>query len=67
MRLWWNLTTTKAGECVMKFLKTALAILLLLFASLVAIYWFNLDTKLVKALEKPLMRHYDSLPRDHRL
>ena len=67
MRLWWNLTTTKAGKCVMKFLKTALAILLLLFASLVAIYWFNLDTKLVKALEKPLMRHYDSLPRDHRL
>ena len=51
----------------MKFLKTALAILLFLFASVVAIYWFNLDTKLVKALEKPLMRHYDELPRDHRL
>jgi len=31
------------------------------------IYWLNLDTKLVKALEKPMMAHYDSLPRDHRL
>lgn len=51
----------------MKFLKSVLAVLLLLFVSLVAIYWFNLDTKLVKALEKPLTRHYDDLPRDHRL
>ena len=51
----------------MKLLKTALAILLLLFASIVSIYWFNLDTRLVKALEKPMRRHYDDLPRDHRL
>ena len=51
----------------MKFLKSVLAVLLLLFVSLEAIYWFNLDTKLVKALEKPLTRHYDDLPRDHRL
>ena len=43
------------------------AILLLLFASVVSIYWFNLDTKLVKALEKPMTRHYDDLSRDHRL
>ena len=57
----------KAGDCVMKFLKTALAILLFLFASVVSIYWFNLDTRLVKALEKPMTRHYDNLPRDHRL
>ena len=51
----------------MKLLKTALAILLLLFASIVSIYWFNLDTRLVKALEKPMMKHYDNLPRDHKL
>ena len=57
----------KAGDCVIKFLKTALVVLLLLFVSVVAIYWFNLDTKLVKALEKPMTRHYDDLPRDHRL
>ena len=51
----------------MKLLKTALASLLLLFASIVSIYWFNLDTRLVKALEKPMTRHYDDLPRDHKL
>lgn len=51
----------------MKFLKIFLTIIISLFFLIVAIYWFNLDTKLVKALEKPLMNHYDNLPRDHRL
>lgn len=51
----------------MRILKILLAVLGLLFVSVVSIYWFNLDTKLVKALEKPLTRHYDNLPRDHRL
>ena len=51
----------------MKILKRAAIFLLVLLASVLAVYWFNLDTKLVKALEKPMMRHYDSLPRDHRL
>lgn len=41
--------------------------LLILFFGVVAIYWFNLDTKLVKLLEKPMSEHYDRLPRDHRL
>ena len=51
----------------MKLLKTVLAAVLFLFSLLAAVYWFNLDTKLVKALEKTMMRHYDRLPRDHRL
>ena len=51
----------------MKILKTIFAAIAVLFLSIVAVYWFNLDTRLVKALEKPLMRHYDELPRDHRL
>ncbi len=51
----------------MKILKAVLFAALFLFLLIVAVYWFNLDTKLVKALEKPLMRHYDELPRDHRL
>ena len=38
-----------------------------LFLFTVAAYWFNLDTKLVKALEKPMMKHYNNMPRDHRL
>ncbi|MCF0138366.1 MAG: hypothetical protein HUJ66_08395 [Oscillospiraceae bacterium] len=37
------------------------------FLATQVIYWCNLDTKLVKLLEKPMMRHYDSLPRDNRL
>ena len=51
----------------MKILECVLFAALFLFALIVAVYWFNLDTKLVKALEKPLMQHYDDLPRDHRL
>ena len=33
-----------------------LIVLAALFALVVLIYWFNLDTKLVKLLEKPMMR-----------
>ena len=44
-----------------------LIILAALFALVVLIYWFNLDTKLVKRLEKLMMKHYDKLKRDHRL
>ena len=51
----------------MKLLKTVLTAAFFLFALIVAVYWFNLDTRLVKALEKPMTRHYDNLPRDHRL
>ena len=37
------------------------------FAFTVIAYWFNLDTKLVKAIEKPMTKHYDNMQRDHRL
>ena len=37
------------------------------FLATQVIYWCNLDTKLVKALEKPMTKHYDSLERDNRL
>lgn len=51
----------------MKLVKTASIAALSLFLFTVAAYWFNLDTKLVKALEKPMMKHYNNMPRDHRL
>ena len=51
----------------MKILLIILAVLLALFLLSVLIYWFNLDTKLVKLLEKPMMKHYDNMKRDHRL
>ena len=37
------------------------------FVFTVVAYWFNLDTKLVKAIEKPMNKHYDDMERDHRL
>lgn len=51
----------------MKVLKTVPVVMLILFFFIAAVYWFNLDTKLVKAMEKPMMRHYDNIQRDHRL
>ena len=51
----------------MKALKKILIVLFSLFGFTVVAYWFNLDTKLVKALEKPMMKHYDEMARDHRL
>ena len=51
----------------MKVLLIILIVLAALFLLVAAIYWFNLDTKIVKALEKPMTKHYDNLKRDHRL
>ncbi len=50
-----------------KFAVTLVATVFSLFLLTVVIYWFNLDSKLVKALEKPLMQHYDNMERDRRL
>lgn len=51
----------------MKILLIILAVLAALFVLSIVIYWFNLDTKAVKLLEKPMMKHYDNIKRDHRL
>lgn len=51
----------------MKALKKTAAIISALFGFTVIVYWFNLDTKLVKLLEKPMMKHYDNIKRDHKL
>ena len=51
----------------MSWIWIVLIVLAALFLLTVLIYWFNLDSKLVKALEKPMMKHYDKLKRDHRL
>ncbi len=50
-----------------KILKILFAAAFAFLAVTVPVYWFNLDTKLVKLLEKPMMKHYDSMPRDNRL
>jgi len=51
----------------MKVLLKLLAALFALFLGIVAIYWFNLDTKLVKAIEPFMTKHYDNLERDKRI
>lgn len=51
----------------MKALKILFGVLSGFFLLTVVIYWFNLDTKAVKLIEKPMMKHYDSMPRDNRL
>lgn len=51
----------------MKALRNLLLLLTALFLATAAVYWFNLDTKLVKLIEKPMMKHYDEMERDHRL
>lgn len=51
----------------MKIFRNLLFSLGIMFGLTVVVYWFNLDTKAVKLLEKPLNKHYDNLKRDHRL
>ena len=51
----------------MKALKIIFSALFGFFALTVIIYWFNLDTKAVKLIEKPMMKHYDTMQRDSRL
>lgn len=51
----------------MKIIKSILIALTGGFLLTVLIYWFNLDTKAVKLIEKPMMKHYDTMARDNRL
>ena len=51
----------------MKILLIILCVIAALFLLLFAIYWFNLDSKAVKLLEKPMMKHYDNIKRDRKL
>lgn len=54
----------------MKFLKAAgalLAILSGLFGLTFAVYWFNLDMKLVRKLYDKLQPYYDNLEKDKKL
>lgn len=51
----------------MKILMILAAIIVGFFVVTFGIYWFNLDSKLVKALFPAMTKHYDSLQRDRRL
>lgn len=51
----------------MKALIIIAIVIVALFVLTLLIYWFNLDSKLVKSLEKTMMKHYDNLKRDRKL
>ena len=51
----------------MKILLIIAIVIAVFFVLTMLVYWFNLDTKLVKLLEKPMMKHYDNLKRDRRI
>ena len=44
-----------------------LAVLVALFLVTFAIYWFNLDMKLVRKVYDALQKHYDNMKRDKKL
>ncbi|MBR0373331.1 MAG: hypothetical protein IJH91_02250 [Mogibacterium sp.] len=54
-------------KAMRKVIMAILKVLTAVFVLTAPIYWFNLDTKIVKAIEKPMMKHYDEMKRDNRL
>ncbi len=44
-----------------------LGVILALFLITFAIYWFNLDMKLVRVIYDKLQKHYDNMKRDKKL
>ena len=44
-----------------------LAVILALFIITFAIYWFNLDMKLIRFVYDKLQKHYDNMKRDKKL
>ena len=60
----WTLTTTKDGENMKKVLIGALAVI----PATMAIYWWNLDNKLIFYVVRPVLNKiYDGQERDVRL
>ena len=44
-----------------------LAVIFALFVVTFAIYWFNLDMKLIRVVYEWLQKHYDKMKRDKKL
>ena len=51
----------------MEVLFIILGVILALFVITFAIYWFNLDMKLVRVVYDWLQKHYDKMKRDKKL
>ena len=51
----------------MEVLFIILGVILALFVITFAIYWFNLDMKLIRVVYDALQKHYDKMKRDKKL
>ncbi len=51
----------------MEIILIVLAVILVFFLLTFAIYWFNLDMKLVRRVYDLLQKHYDKMKRDKKL
>ncbi|MBQ8504178.1 MAG: hypothetical protein IJ491_07865 [Clostridia bacterium] len=51
----------------MEIILIILAVILCLFVITFAIYWFNLDMKLIRVVYDFLQKHYDNMKRDKKL
>jgi hypothetical protein len=51
----------------MEIILIILGVLLAFFVVTFAIYWFNLDMKLVRKVYDALQKHYDNMKRDKKL
>ena len=51
----------------MEIILIILCVILALFLITFAIYWFNLDMKLVRVIYDWLQKHYDKMKRDKKL
>lgn len=52
---------------IFKAIGALFAVLLGLFGATFAIYWFNLDMKLIRKIYDKLQPHYDNLEKDRKL
>lgn len=52
---------------LLKALLIVLIVLVCLFVLTFAIYWFNLDMKLINKVYFALQKHYDNMKRDRKL
>ena len=51
----------------MEIILIVLAVIVALFLITFAIYWFNMDMKLVRVIYEWLQKHYDKMKRDKKL
>lgn len=52
---------------LLKILLIIAIVLAVFFVLTFLLYWFNVDSKVIKTLEKPMTKHYDNIKRDRHI